>query len=89
MDGATIIYSSNGLIDAGTSEINIGKHTSAIYFMNTSATAIIITLNSTFKVYIPGTPSTNWAAEYYCIEGDYTRFQSNSTNSTLSVYAVA
>jgi hypothetical protein len=90
MDGATLVYSSNGLIDAGTAEINIGKYSSAIYVLNANASPVLITLNSVFQVYIPGTPASGWAAEYYCIPTNgYTKFKSNNTSATLSVYAIS
>jgi hypothetical protein len=89
MSDGTIIYSSNGLINAGTDEIVIGKHSSAIYILNANTNAVLITLNSVFQIYIPGTPASGWVPEYYCIPGDFTRFKSNNTSSTLSVYTVS
>lgn len=89
MSYGTMVYSSNGLIDAGTAEINIGKHSSAIYILNADVSAVLITLNGGFQVYIPGTPASGWVPDYYCIPGDYTRFRSNISNVKLSVFTVA
>ena len=88
MSYGTMVYSSNGVINASANEIVIGKHTSAIYFLNTGTAAIQITLNGSISVYIPGT-ATGMTPEYFCIPGDYVRFQSNVNVSNLSIYAVA
>jgi hypothetical protein len=88
MSYGTIIYSSNGVINASANEIVIGKHTSAIYFLNTGTVPIQITLNGSISVYIPGT-ATGTTPDYFCIPGDYVRFQSNVSATNLSIYAVA
>ena len=88
MSYGTIIYSSNGVINASAAEVVIGKHTSAIYFLNTGLDPIQITLNGSISVYIPGT-ATGMTPDYFCIPGDYVRFQSNANAANLSIYAVA
>lgn len=88
MGYGSIVYSSNGVINASALEVVIGRHTSAIYFLNTGSSAIQITLNGLYSVYIPGTPA-GLIPDYICIPGDYTRFQSNVSAANLSIFAVA
>jgi len=88
MDGASLVYSSNGVINASVSEVVIGRHTSAVYFMNIGTSAIQVTLNGLYSVYIPGTLA-GLIPDYICIPGDYTRFQSNVSAVNLSIFAVA